>query len=374
MTTRRKFVAGAAAVAAMGVAGGMAVAEKVEESLRGAGAKRGILVGCAVAVGRLKSDLAYAELIRKQAGIVVAENDFKFGPMRPAMDAFNFKAADELAQFASENGMKLRGHNFVWHRQLPKWFEAEVTPSNAKKVLVEHIEKVAGRYKGQIHSWDVVNEAVFPEDGLPGGMRNSPWQKVLAGDAYGKGGDTVPEYVEVAFRTARKVDPQAMLCYNDYGIEGEDAGSEKKRAAVLRLLQGMQAKGVPVDGLGVQSHIAAGGQAVYGAGLQGMIAQARAMGLKVLVTEMDVNDRALGPEIPLRDAAVAETYKSYLKLVTADPAVVAVLTWGITDKYTWLNGEDSRADKVPERPLPFDAQLKAKLAVEGMKQGLAVRA
>jgi endo-1,4-beta-xylanase len=203
-------------------------------------------------------------------------------------------------------------------------------------------------------------------------MRKSPWQTMLGGDDFGKGGDTVPKYIDVAFRTARRVDPKALLCYNDYGIEAEDEGSAKKRAAVMGLLRGMQAKGVPIDALGVQSHIAAGGNAVYGAGLKSMIAEARQMGLKVLVTEMDVNDRALGPEIALRDKAVAETYESYLKTVVSDPAVIAVLTWGITDKYTWLNGEDSRKDGVLERPLPFDAELKVKPAVAAMRQAFAL--
>lgn len=373
MKTRRQFVRDAAmvgAVAATGVGRG-AFAQGGGMSLREAGAARGLLVGCAVAVWRLKTDQAYTDLVKAQAGIVVAENDFKFGPMRPSITEFNFKAADELAEFAAAHGMKVRGHNFVWHRQLPGWFEVEVTNTNAEQVLVEHIEKVGGRYAGKIHSWDVVNEAVQVSDGLPGGMRNSPWQKVLGGEDFGKGGNTVPKYIEVAFRTARRVDPKALLCYNDYGIEAEDEGSAKKRAAVIGLLRGMQGKGVPVDALGVQSHISAGGKAVYGDGLKAMIAEARAMGLKVLVTEMDVNDRALGPDIPTRDSAVAATYGSYLKTVLADPAVIAVLTWGITDKYTWLNGEDSRKDGVPERPLPFDAELRAKPAFAAMRRSMA---
>jgi endo-1,4-beta-xylanase len=339
-------------------------------SLRAAGAARGLLVGCAVAAWALKRDPAYADLVKAQAAIVVAENEFKFASLRPSKTEFNFSYADVVAEFAAANGMKLRGHNFVWHRQLPRWFEAEVSGANAEQVLVEHIEKVGGRYAGKIHSWDVVNEAVQVSDGLPGGMRNSPWQTVLGGDGFGRDGDTVPKYIEVAFRTARRVDPKALLCYNDYGIEAEDEGSAKKRAAVLGLLRGMKAKGIPLDALGVQSHIAAGGGAVYGAGLKAMLAEARAMGLKVLVTEMDVNDRALGPEIPLRDAAVAKTYESYLKTVLADPAVIAVLTWGITDKYTWLNGEDSRTDKVAERPLPFDAEMRSKPAVGAIRQAL----
>jgi len=326
-------------------------------------------------MGRIKSDPLYAALVKAQAGIVVEESAFKFGPMRPSMTTFNFTIADELAEFAAANGMKLRGHNFVWHRQLPWWFGEQVTRKNARQVLVEHIEKVGGRYAGKIHSWDVVNEAVLVEDGLPGGMRDSPWQRLLGGENFGSGAGmtTVPEYVELAFRTARRVDPKALLIYNEYGIEGENAWSAKKREAVLELLRVMQVKGVPVDGLGVQSHVTAGAGDVYGPGLVAMIAEVRKMGLKVLVTEMDVNDRALGPDVAVRDAAVAEVYGSYLKTVLADPAMIAVLTWGITDKYTWLNGEDSRTDKLPERPLPFDAELRAKAAVGAIRQSVEGR-
>jgi endo-1,4-beta-xylanase len=378
MMTRRRFAGDAVlVVAAAAVGGGGLAAGEVATgvSLRAAGEARGLLVGCAVAVERLKTDPGYAALVKAQAGIVVAENDFKFGAMRPSMGSFNFRRADELAEFAEANGMRLRGHNFVWHRQLPQWFGEQVTRKNAAKVLVDHIERVGGRYAGKMHSWDVVNEAVLVEDGLPGGMRDSPWQRLLPGESFGIGAGmtTVPEYVELAFRTARRVDAKALLCYNDYGIEAENAWSQKKRDAVVGLLRAMQAKGVPVDALGVQSHVTAGAAEVYGAGLKAMIAEARGMGLKVMVTEMDVNDRALGQEIPPRDAAVAEVYESYLKTVLADPAAIAVLTWGITDRYTWLNGEDARADKLPERALPFDAELMAKPAVEAMRQGIGHR-
>lgn len=359
--SRRRFVELGSAVGAVAAMGLRGVAQMTAPdagtgvSIRAAGAGRGILAGCAVNVWALRRDAAYKALVKAQAGIVVAESSFKFGPLRPTPTTFFFDNADYLAAFAEENGMKLRGHNFVWHRQLPGWFESYVTPANAKQVLVEHIERVGGRYAGKIHSWDVVNEAIQVSDGLPGGFRNSPWQKVLGGTG------AVPEYIEVAYRTARRVDPKALLVYNDYGIEGEDEGSEKKRAAVMGLLREMQKRKIPVDALGVQSHIAAankdGSVPVYGAGLMRMIAEVRRMGLKVLVTEMDVNDRCLGAEIRPRDAAVAKMYGSYLGTVLADEAVIAVLTWGITDKYTWLNGEDARADGKPERPLPFDAEM-----------------
>ena len=159
--SRREFVErgmAVGAVAAMGLRGVMHAEGGV--SIRAAGAGRGILAGCAVSMRALRSDAGYKKLLQEQVGIVVGEVEFKFGPLRPTPTTFFFDDADYLAAFAEANGMKLRGHNFVWHRQLPKWFDSYVTKENAKHVLVEHIEKVGGRYAGKIHSWDVVNEAV----------------------------------------------------------------------------------------------------------------------------------------------------------------------------------------------------------------------
>ena len=359
--SRRQFVErgmAMGAVAAMGLRG-KAQMGAPGVSIRSAGAGRGILAGCAVSVRSLRNDADYKKLLQEQVGIVVAESEFKFGPLRPTPTTFFFDDADYLAAYAEANGMKLRGHNFVWHRQLPKWFESYVTKENAEQVLVNHIEQVGGRYAGKIHSWDVVNEAIQVSDGLLGGFRKSPWQKVLGGT--GTVPAYVPEYIGVAYRTARRVDPKALLVYNDYGIEGEDDASAKKREAVMGLLREMQRRQVPLDALGVQSHITAvnkdGSVPEYGAGLMKMIAEVRKMGLKVLVTEMDVNDRYVAPAIGPRDAAVAKMYGSYLGTVLRDPAVIAVLTWGITDKYTWLDREDARAGGEPERPLPFDAEM-----------------
>ncbi|MEO6922547.1 MAG: endo-1,4-beta-xylanase, partial [Bryocella sp.] len=197
-------------------------------------------------------------------------------------------------------------------------------------------------------SWDVVNEAIDPNDHLPGALRNTPWYKLLG-----------PKYIDIAYRTARQADPHALLVYNDYGIEEDNEPSAQKRTAVLELLRGMQRRGVPIDALGIQSHLTASSPAGYGVGLAGLIADVERMGLKVFITELDVNDRRLPAAIPERDDAVAKTYAQYLKLVLAHKPVIAVLTWGITDKATWLNTKDfGRSDGLPERPLPFDPNLK----------------
>lgn len=321
-------------------------------TLREAARSRGLLAGCAVNTRALQTDVAYAQLVQEQANIVVAENAMKFGPIQPGRDKFFFEEADYLFSFAQSRGMQVRGHNFVWHRQLPAWFTEYATPQNAAAILVNHIETVAGRYAGRVQSWDVVNEAIHVEDGKPGGLRDSPWYKLLG-----------PGYIDLAFRTARQVDPHALLCYNDYGIESEASGDADKRAAVLKLVRGMRERGVPLDAVGIQSHISAGSNVRYGSGLTEFLREIQAMGLKIMLTEMDVDDRGLGADKRTRDAAVAAAYSQYLSLTLANPDVIAALTWGITDKYTWLNGEESRRlDKLAARALLFDADLRPKPA------------
>jgi endo-1,4-beta-xylanase len=319
------------------------------ESLRSHATARGLLNGCAVNVGALESVPEYAALVAEQSSLVVAENAMKWGRLRPTIDTYEFEQADKLIAFAEKHRIKVRGHNLCWHRQLPTWFEAEANTGNARRLLTEHIERVAGRYAGRMHSWDVVNEAVLVEDGRADGLRDSSWLRLV-----GEG------YIEAAFHAARETDPTALLTYNEYGVEGEDAKSEAKRAAVLELLRRLRARNVPIDAVGVQSHLSAGPELKnqVGAGLVRFLAEVKELGLQVMITEMDVNDRALGADVAMRDVAVAGVYGRYLDLMLRDANVTAVVTWGITDKLTWLNTEGGRKDGVKERCLPFDEEMK----------------
>jgi endo-1,4-beta-xylanase len=341
-------------------------------SLGAHGAAHGLLYGCALNMNALGADAAYAALVREQCRIVVAENAMKWGALRPSAEGFNFDQADALVAFAESNRMKIRGHNLVWHQGNPKWLEATATKENARELLATHIETVAGRYAGRMHSWDVVNEAIRVEEGRADGLRNSLWLRLVGED-----------YIELAFKTAREADPQALLTYNEYGIEAETREGEQKREAVIEMLRRMVARRVPLDAVGVQSHIAAaatvaaGGNksaaSQVGAGLMRFIAAVRELGLQVFITEMDVNDRALAADGPGRDAAVATAYRQYLELVLGDAAVKAVLTWGITDRYTWLDHEEGRADGKAERPLLFDAAGKAKAAFFAVREAFDQR-
>lgn len=361
-TTRREFLRSAAAVAAAGgVAslvplgcakqagpGGRATAPMLTEvngarSLRAHAAARGLLVGCAVIPEKLDGEPEYASTVAEQMNLLVPENALKWAALRPAPDQFDFRKADDVLVFAFAHQQKVRGHNLCWHEALPSWFAATVNQQNAAHFLTQHILTVAGRYAGKLHSWDVVNEAIDPKSPRPDGLRESPWLQLIG-----------PGYIELAFRTARQADATALLTYNDYGIELDTPEQIDKRGQVMMLVRRLQARGVPIDAVGIQSHLSTGD--VPGEGVLHFVRELHDMGLQVFITEMDVNDRRINGTVEERDAAVAKVYRDYLTMMLDEPNVNVVLTWGITDRYTWLDhlAHASRADGKPERPLPFD--------------------
>jgi endo-1,4-beta-xylanase len=357
MITRRDYLKQASlAVGCLAVSGARMFAAEPETDISGKaslkehGHKRGILAGCAVGARQLH-DEAFQRLVAEQFSLVVSENSMKFGPLSPKPGEYNWTDADALVEFAKKNKMKVRGHNFVWHAQLPSWFKGTATKENAKKIMVDHINTVGGRYKGKMHSWDVVNEAINVGDGMPDGLRKSPWYELIG-----------PEYLDIAYRTARQADPKAKLTYNEYSIEDDSEDNAKKRAATLALLKRFKNSGTPIDALGIQSHIHAGTGETYGKGMRELIAGAQALGLEVYLTEFDVNDDGVeADEAAARDRAVAAVYKDYLDIALESKAVKAVLTWGVSDKDTWLNGLREHREKRPnrrQRPLPFDNELK----------------
>ena len=340
------------------------------DSLRAHALGRGLLYGAAVNPALLDLDgLAagntadpYTQLVVSQANILVAENAMKWAALRPTPTTFNFAPADRLLRFAALAGQRVRGHNLCWHEALPDWFKSTVTRDNARTLLVEHIQTVAGRYKGQIQSWDVVNEVIEPKDGRPDGLRNSPWIGLVG-----------PDYVELAFQTAAAADPGARLVYNDYGIELDTAEQIGKRGQVMMLLRRLKARNIPIHAVGIQSHLRAVGPQP-GTGLQSFIRDVRKLGLDAYITELDVNTRGLegGPEA--QDYAVAQVYRNYLGLMLPEPNVPVVLTWGITAAHTWLNESHEewarREDGFRQHPLPFDDDYRPTPAFAALRNAI----
>lgn len=319
--------------------------------LRDRAASKGLLYGAAVSQRSLASDQNFANRFVQECAILVPENELKWKALRPTPDRFNFAPSDWLANFARSQGMLMRGHTLVWHEGLPEWFASVVDSRNAEQMLRQHIATVAGRYAGKIHSWDVVNEAIDPGDGRSDGLRQWPWLQFMG-----------PDYIEIAFRAAHQADPQALLVYNDHRLDYDTKEEEARRTAVLKLLERLKSRGTPIHALGIQAHLRGDESQFNAKKLRDFMREVASMGLKIMITEMDVTDQKLPKNIDTRDRIVAGMYEDYLAVALEEPAVIAVLTWGLSDRYTWLSSHKPRKDSAPVRPLPLDAQLRRKFA------------
>lgn len=317
-------------------------------------AAKGLIYGAEAGTFELEQNPDLVEAILRECAILV--NDaIKWEFIRPAPSQFEFGRADQFAQFTREQNLLGRGHTLVWHYNLPQWFSETVTRQNVESVLVEHVQTVTRRYAGQMHSWDVVNEAVEPKDGRSDQLRRSPWLELLG-----------PEYVDLAFRIAAEADPDALLVYNDYGVEYGNAEQEARRTGILKLLERLKAQGTPVHALGIQAHMV-GDQSDFAPNrLRRFLADVASLDLKILITELDVIDQKLPADVETRDRVVASVYEDLLSVVLDEPAVIAVLTWGLTDRHTWISSYFPRPDGLPVRPLPFDQAIARKSAWNAM--------
>lgn len=324
-------------------------------SLKQRAAAKGIVYGIESTYNDIKSDQKLAALIAKEGTLLVPGLELKwdggYQSLRPDPTRFDFTRADWIAKFASTNKMQLRGHALVWHESLPPWFAEKVNKQNAKQMLTQHIQKVASRYAGKVHSWDVVNEAIAVWDGQPLGLRKTPWWEVLG-----------PDYIEIAFRAAAKADPKALLIYNDYGVEYDTPEDEAKRVAVLKLLKHLKSRGVPIQAFGIQAHLEGHETRFNPKKFRAFLKQVSDLGLKIMITELDVNDQKLPKDPAIRDRMVAAVYEDFLTAALSEKAVTTVIVWGITDRISWLSAKHPRADGAALRPLPLDANLKRKLA------------
>jgi endo-1,4-beta-xylanase len=305
------------------------------------------------------ADPRYRTLVAAQCGLMTPENELKWAATRPSADRFDFRAADALIDWAVAHDIEPRGHTLLWHREerFPAWVAAHDFGSSphveAERLLTEHVRTIAGRYANRIHSFDVVNETVDSETGV---LRETTLSKAFGGTL---------DLVDRAFRIAREAAPHAELVYNDY--MSWEPGFETHRAGVLRLLEALRKRGTPVDTLGVQSHIGAGPEHVeapFGgrqdAGWRHFLDEVTGMGFRLLITEFDVDDRALPPDPALRDQAVADYARAYCDLMFDYPQLTGFVAWGLVDRYSWLQHFRPRSDGAPKRPNSYDDAFRPK--------------
>ena len=328
------------------------------------------LMGAAVNQWQSDGQVPQADaVLEKHFNCAVAENCMKPEVLAPAEGIFDFRVADKFVNYAQQLGLKVNGHCLVWHSQAPDWWftngyaASPVSKEVLKERLIKHIKTVVGHFKGQVFGWDVVNEAIEDD----GSFRKSKYYNLLG-----------EEFIEIAFRAAHEADPDAELYYNDYSMAGE-----KKREAVCRLVKNLKAKGLRIDGVGMQSHN----------GLdypnldeyEKSIDAFAACGVKVLITELDINvlpnPQGFGGADIAQNFELQQKYNPYTTGLPADKQkelnkrwmdlfkiyykhrdqIGRVTLWGVCDENSWLNGWPIKGRT--NYALLFDRQYQAKPVV-----------
>ncbi len=297
----------------------------------------------------LADDRAYMSRVRSECGMVTGETAFKWGELRPRPDEWNWQPADAVMAFAARRGIQTRGHTLLWHEHNPQWLLDTLTPATAERLLSRHIQAVTRHCRDRVVQWDVVNEVLHPQDALPFGFRDTPWYRAMG-----------PAFLRTAFHACAEADPLALRFINEYGLEYSWAEHETKRQDMLALLARLRAENVPVQGLGFQAHLEAGVRDLDQARLARFFADVASLGYKIVITELDVRDNRIQGDAATRDAAVASHARAFLDVALGCPAVMGVLSWGLSDRRSWLNDDMPREDKQVQRALPLDVDLRRK--------------
>jgi endo-1,4-beta-xylanase len=313
-------------LAAAGTAVLMPTANAAASTLGVAAAQSGRYFGTAIAAGRL-GDSTYTTVAGREFTMITAENEMKPDATEPQRGQFNFSSGDQIYNWATQRGMKVRGHTLAWHAQQPSWWQG-LSGSSLRQAMIDHINGVMAHYKGKLAAWDVVNEA-FNEDGS---RRSSNLQS------------TGNDWIEVAFRTARAADPSVKLCYNDYNIEN---ATYAKTVGVLNMIKDFKARGVPIDCVGLQTHFT-GGSSLPG-NFQTTLSNFANAGVDVALTEADVTN------------ASTTQYAGLTQACMNVPRCLGITVWGVRDSDSWRSSES---------PLLFDGSGNKKAAYSSVLNAL----
>lgn len=295
-----------------------------------AAGKAGLNIGIATNSFNVNGNNAnYKTLANTQFNILVCENEMKFQSTEPSRGRFTYSGGDQVSNFAKANGMRMRGHNLVWHAQSGWAATVNANREEMLGIMKTHIDSVVGHFKGKMLEWDVLNEITSDAGN---GLRNSFWQQRIGND-----------YVDSAFVYAHRVDPTAKLYYNEYGAEGMNAKSNSVFALVTRL----KSSGIPIDGVGLQCHL---GKGLNQKDISTNIKRLGELGLRVSMTEIDIKN------------GTKQDWTNLMGACLENFNCVSFVTWGLSDAMSWIG---SNCDC-----LLYDGQLQAKAQVEAIVAAL----
>ncbi|WP_443097789.1 endo-1,4-beta-xylanase [Treponema succinifaciens] len=284
------------------------------KSFKYAAKDNGFYSGMAVNVGDIFNPETI-KILQNDCSIIVYENSMKWANLRPNKNFWNWNDIDSLVEFAEKNNMRVKWHTLFWHQQNSPFVSSSWTREQAIQMMNEHIETIMSRYKGKIAEYDVVNE-MFNEDGS---MRQNIWYKTIGAD-----------YIELALKKAHQVDPDAKLLLNEFNNEEK---GHPKADAMYNLVKNLKERGIPIDGVGMQLHLDA--RISYSEdAIRQNIQRYEDLGIAVSFSEVDVR-------IPIENSKAYESaqeniYLMLYKIASEMPNVTSFITWGISDKHSWV--------------------------------------
>ncbi|MBD2251357.1 endo-1,4-beta-xylanase [Nostoc parmelioides] len=327
--------------------------------LRQLAAAKGKRYGAAVDSEALKKYPEYAKLIARECSIVTPNGELKWNATEPQPGYFTFEAADAIANFCQKNNLKMHGHTLFWNMARPDWLPYPPT----LPMIERHFNGVMGHYRNSqvLISWDIANEIIaYNED-------------EAKASTYGLHKGVKPELIRDVFLIAASVDSSKKFYLNDFSIEGDTWRSRY----FLKMIEYLKNNGAKIDGAGIQSHMWFSTNYPFDEkGFVGVLKRLKELEVKPVITELDIIiDTPLPDTIEKLDQMVADSYKRYLDLCFAN-GVDTIITWGITDRYSWIRHPDWMPQKFrgnPSyhkflRPLPYDENLKPKLARKAIAQ------
>ncbi len=316
--------------------------------LRDLAQKRGMQIGAAVTINPLRNDPAYQQTLAKEFNVLVPENAMKFENIHPQKNVFNFQELDEMLAFSKAHQMELRLHPLVWDEQLPGWLvRGDFSREELMAVLKQHIQAIVHRYRGKVKYIDVVNEGIARD----GTLRDTLWLRGIG-----------PEYIDLAFIWAHEADPEAKLIFNEFSAE--EIGI--KSNTVYELVEGLQQRGVPIHGVGLQMHKALNNKPNVSE-IAKNVARLGKLGLEVQITEMDIaiTDQP-GGDLQTQLQEQAKIYGESVQMCVAAKNCTAIVFWGFSDRYTWMTSLIGQGGN----PLIFDEFFRPKPAYAAVKEAL----
>jgi endo-1,4-beta-xylanase len=322
--------------------------------------RKGIVFGSSIATWQL--DPGYSELHAREAGLLFTEDDLLWYQLKPSPDAeLNFGPGDQIVQFAEDHQQLTIGAHLAWDEGFGEgWTDKDLwgmSRDEAKATLYGVIRREVRHYKGRMNGWIVANEVTDPYDADRHGFRtNVPWYSTIG-----------PRYIARSFHIAEAEDPGALRIINEFGFETVNEWGDRpepRRRAFLKAVDRLLALGVPVQAVGIQGHLLADGfgEKFHEKGYRHFLREIADRGLPILITELDVLDEGLPKYSPKRDRMVADVYRRYLDVTLDERAVKAVVAFGLSDRYTWLDEDQPRDDGAHRRPLAFARNLEPKPA------------